>query len=173
MLEPRPSLASVAAIIAKGSSPEWLLEELARFAPLIGWPRNPPDDLSPAMAAIDCLENELVMYATAAERFDLELPDCIDAASTALVGLREFFEEQRRPARKGGPTPDGRRKLCAGVCASAWRRLHDKVEPYSQKLQAACEEYWQACGQSETSTMGRLKNWQPFLVEAAGEADTP
>lgn len=167
MVEPGPSLATTAAIIAAGEPPEWLLAELRRFAPLIGSRRYPPDDLSPAMAAIDCLDEQLDIYATIEERFGLELPDCIDAASRALTELREFFEEQRLPSRKGGRRPDGRRKLCAGVCASAWRRLHGKVEPYSSKLQQACEEYWQACGQRETSTTGRLKNWQPFLRTAS------
>jgi hypothetical protein len=109
-----------------------------------------------ALAAIEVIDHQLSMYATTEEEFGFEVLDCIDAASTALTELRYFFEEQRRPARKAGPIPDGRRKLCALVCADAWRCIHGTGQPYSRHLQEACEEYWQACGHPETSREGRL-----------------
>jgi hypothetical protein len=167
----RPTLADVAAMIANGEPPDWLLKELARFAPLVGGRRSDDheerEDLSRVLAAIDTLEHELYIQALIEEAFGFETPECIDAASPVLFELREFFEEQRIPARRGGPTPDGRRRICAGVCAGAWRRLHGKIEPYSVRLQDACEAYWLACGHAETSTTGRLKNWEPFLVWTA------
>jgi hypothetical protein len=43
------------------------------------------------------------------------------------------------------------------------------VQPFSQTLQEACELYWQAGGNRETSTTGRLKNWEPFLREVQND----
>ena len=178
MHEPRPLLEKVAERLAKGKPPEWLADYLERFARLIGYPVVPPEDpdLPRALAAIDLLDNEIKIYATIEEEFGLEVPDCVDAASTALTSLREFFEEQLqlRPTRKGGPRPDSRRQLCALVCASAWRRLNGEMQPRSRWLQEACEDYWQACGHPETSINGNIKNWERFLFEAAAKlAATP
>jgi hypothetical protein len=165
--------APVAKLISLDDPPDRLTERLAHFAPLIGYRRNAGDDsaIVEVLKAIDCIESELRIYAQVQEKFDfLDLPECIDRASQALFEFRQFLEEQRRPSRKGGPTPDGRRKLCAGVCAAAWRNVHGVAQPYSTKLQEACEAYWQACGHSETSSTGRLKNWEPFLRAVAKPA---
>jgi hypothetical protein len=169
MNEARPTLANVAATIANGKSPpEWLAEWLQRHAPLISHGRIDPSDedraLQRALDAIDVLDGELSFYATIGEVLGFEVPDCVDAASTALTELRYFFEGQRRPARKGGRHPDSRRRLCALVCANAWRRIHGDAHPYSGHLQEACEAYWQACGQPETPTTEFLKSWQRQLV---------
>jgi hypothetical protein len=88
--------------------------------------------LARALAAIDLLDNEIMIYATIEEEFGLEVPGRMDAASTALASLRDFFEEQLqlRLTHKGGPRPDSRRQLCALVCASAWRRLYGEMQPY-------------------------------------------
>ena len=173
MHEPRPLLEKVAERLAEGKPPEWLADYLERFARLIGYPVVPPEDpdLPRALAAIDLLDNEIKIYATIEEEFGLEVPDCVDAASTALASLREFFEEQLQlpPTRKGGPRPDSRRQLCALVCASAWRRLNGEMQPHSRWLQEACEDYWQACGHPETSINGNIKNWERFLFEAAAK----
>ena len=173
MHEPRPLLEKVAERLAKGKPPEWLADYVERFARLIGYPVVPPEDpdLPRALAAIDLLDNEIKIYATIEEEFGLEVPDSVDAASTALTSLREFFEEQLqlRPTRKGWPRPDSRRQLCALVCASAWRRLYGEMQPHSRWLQEACEDYWQACGHPETSINGNIKNWERFLVEAAAK----
>jgi hypothetical protein len=103
----------------------------------------------------------------AEDEFGLECPECVDTVLGALPELIDYLEAQVRPSRKGGRAPDSRRLVCAAVCAEVWRLQHGDVQPFSQKLQAACEEYWQSCGNYETSTTGRLKNWEPFLVQVA------
>lgn len=165
-MDNRPSFAEVATMLAKGDGdpPKWLINDLAQFAPLIGYRTKAPDneDLPRAIEAIDFLENELCIHGKIEERFGVEMPDCVDAASNALVELRKFISQQIRPSSKGGPIPDGRRKLCAGICADAWHRLHGKRQPYNPRLQEACELYWQACGQPETSEIS-FRNWERFL----------
>ena len=56
--------------------------------------------------------------------------------------------------------------ICAAACAYVWGRLRGEVQPYSLKLQEACEEYWLACGQPETGDSAKgntAKNWEEFL----------
>jgi hypothetical protein len=161
-------LARVATKIANGKpQPEWLVDLLRRFAWNVGQERVDPraydDAVLEAIRAIDVLDREIYFEATIVEAFGFELDDRVDVASTALTELRDFFEEQRRPSRNGGPTPDSRRWLCARVCADAWRRLHGEPQPYSQHLQEACEEYWQACGHPASDT-GNIKKWERYLV---------
>ena len=121
--------AAVAKLITQDDPPEWLTEHLVRYAPLIGYRSKLDEDfgLAQALKAIDCIERELLIYAEIQERFDfIEIPDCIDAASTALTELRTFFEEERLPQRKGGPTPDDRRKTLRG-------RLFGRMARYSRR----------------------------------------
>jgi hypothetical protein len=97
------------------------------------------------------------------------MPEEVDTASLALHELIDYLQSEIPPARRGGPTPDGRRQLCAAICGYIWRREHGEMEPYSRKLQAACEEYWKACGQAETGKGGTgnaPRNWEEFLVWA-------
>jgi hypothetical protein len=103
----------------------------------------------------------------AAEKLGVEYPECIQDIDTPLDELITFLaSEVDQP--KDGPKPD--RRLCAAVCLEVWRKLHGSVQPYSTTLWVACETYWQACGHPETSTSGRLKNWEPFLVRASKRA---
>ena len=109
------------------------------------------------------------------DRHGFPVPEAVDAASNALDDLIEYLEGQLRPPRAGGPTPDSRRWICAAVCGYVWQRHHhQKVQPFSPKLQEACEEYWQACGHSETGKPGSgnaAKNWEEFLVECTNDAE--
>lgn len=159
--------AKVAAMIASGTPPHWLIARLARFSQLIGHQaKSGPDaGVQETLTAIDRVEKEVLLYSEMGERFDfIDIPDCIDAVSQSLHEFRDFLKGELRPSRKGGPTPDDRRRLCAAVCLLAWQEVHGKPQPYSKRLQEACEEYWQACGQAATSTEGRTKNWEPFLL---------
>ena len=158
---PNPALAAVAAIIAKGRPHEWMVPELVRRSPLVGYRRNyikddDTDDKSAIVAARN-LEEQLRIHVLAAELIapgdydQLPLPDCIETVLRDLPEVIEYLESQLLPSRKGGPTPDRRRRLCAFVCADLWRRQHGEVQPRSHRLWEACEAYWQACGHPGTS----------------------
>jgi len=106
------------------------------------------------------------------DHLGLPTRDYVDAVLIALPELIEFLEAQVRPLQKGGRPPDSRRRLCAGVCLEAWRHYHGEAEPYSSELQAACEAYWQSCGQPETGDAnGSIRNWQRHLLWARDADD--
>jgi hypothetical protein len=164
----RPTLADVAAIITKGEPPpDWLTEELARYARIIAArPKVDDDDLPELLAAIDCLERELSIRGLMEEAFDIEMPDFMHTASSTLWELREYLEEERRPARRGGPTPNGGLSICAGVCVWAWRRLHGEAPKRNVALAEACEAYWVACGGEPTSG-DPLERWRRAVHNSA------
>ena len=164
---------NVAHVLANGKPlPEWLIRELEQTSEIVGNPRKAgpadEDDDKALLAAVKDLERRLVWEVHVHELIEkkwpwLPAPMIFDETANKLFELAQYLESQRRPPRKGGQTPDSRRRVCAGVCAEAWRRLHGEVQPFSVRLWQACEEYWQACGHPETSTSSRLKNWEPFL----------
>ena len=160
-----------AKLLANGNDPERLAEALASWARLVGFPRRVDDDQDDRdmLLAARILEEKLPYYVQ--DNLGLPTRDYVDAVLIALPQLIEFLEAQVRPPRKGNRPPDSRRRLCAAVCAEAWRYYRGETEPYSPHLQAACEAYWQRCGHPETSKTGRLKNWEPFLVWAKRESD--
>jgi hypothetical protein len=163
---------SVIAKLAKGNPPDWLPRVLAHYRPLIRARKPSKDDDADdkrLLKAAQELERGLRIYSLAEDASGLELPGCVDTVLGELPDLIAFLETQVRPPRKGGKAPDNRRLVCAAVCAGVWRLQHGEVQPFSQKLQAACEEYWQSCGNYETSTTGRLKNWEPFLREVQND----
>jgi hypothetical protein len=161
-----------ASVIEKLGSADWLPRVLAHYRPLISARKPTKDDDAADKLLLDAarvLERGLGEYSLAEDAFGLELPDCVDTVLGALPELIEFLETQVRPPRKGGKAPDNRRLVCAAVCAEIWRLQHGDVQPFSPHLQEACEKYWQACGNDETSTTGRLKNWEPFLREVQND----
>jgi hypothetical protein len=176
MRSPTSPFANVARLIANGKpQPEWLIPALQHYSPLVGYLRNPSTrDEAQDQAMIEAtrnLEQHLRAHTIAGEEFGLSIPDCVETVLIALPELIEYLESQVRPPRKGGPTPDSRKQVGAGVCAEAWRRLHGEMQPFSVKLQQACEEYWQACGHPETSTDGLVKHWWRYLSDVKDAAD--
>jgi hypothetical protein len=104
------------------------------------------------------------MYARAAKMAGEEYPRCIDDVTQALDELIPFLAKQVRQP-KDGRRPDGRRHLCAAVCAAIWEELYGH-EPYSEKLWEAYELYWQACDHPETSPVkSRFRNWERYLLQ--------
>jgi hypothetical protein len=140
--------------------PDWVAADLAHWALLIGGPER-------HYARQDRREHDtLVFYlqylmiwlvrveAASAELIGEEVPDCIEHLGEAITEVLEYLQEHRIPDQPR----DGRRVICAGVCARIWRERVGKAQPYSVPLAAACEEYWIACGH-ESGT-----DWEHFLT---------
>jgi hypothetical protein len=167
-----PILEEIAALLSHPATPPTCVVPCLRyFIPLIGsrLPDEDDDDVDRKLfASADFLRRWLPIYWRAQTQFGFEVPDWLDELEGALDKAMPLLAVQAsRPRRgvKGGPTPNSSRELCAAVCLDIWRRLHNGASKgYSYSLWQACEQYWQACGWPETSTQGRLKNWEPFLV---------
>jgi hypothetical protein len=173
--------ADVAATIAKGPPPEWLPPALAYFRDhyiggalaKAGKPSREGEIERVMLKAAKLLHSWLPMYAL---ETDAECPDEVEDMLTLLPVVIDFLERDVAefdaiPPRGGGPRPDLRRPVCAAVCAEAYGVVHGQIEPYSQHLQKACEEYWVACGNPPTgkSGSGYRKNWEDYLLLVADE----
>jgi hypothetical protein len=169
----------VAWMLWGGQPPEWVVPLLRDQQRLVGYWRNPSDDddkklIKRATDLAKALSDYGKVEAEAEDLYGFPASDVVGAASIALDDLIEYLESQLRPPRRGGPTPDSRRRICAAVCGYVWQRQHREVQPYSLKLQEACEAYWQACGQQGTgdSAKGNVhKNWEEFLVRHTNDAE--
>lgn len=160
----------IACMLAGEKPQEWAPRILSRYRVLIGgrkYNRYHDDDLRKAIAAAEVLEAQLRLYGMAEDDFGFQNPDCVGAALSDLPDVSEFLRDQLLPDTAGGPIPDSRRRLCAAVCTQIWRRHRGEVQPYSPKHWEACEAYWQACGQPETSKSSNLNTWQRFCEWAA------
>jgi hypothetical protein len=146
-----------------------LVARLKRFAKLIAIPRTEVDTTVEAnlLSSALYLRDWLPMYAHLEDPVPgYEVPDCVQDTLTNLEELIEFLQSDLvqtvEPPRLGGRTPDHRKRLCAAVCAGAWRDYHGKIEPHSRYLVDACEAYWRACGHLD----GDVK-WQHHLEEVS------
>jgi hypothetical protein len=160
--------------IAAGPPPKWLVRALIRFSLLVGarklTAKDLVDDNEKMLRAARDLAELLPTYTIADDELGLglEVPDCVETTLIQLPELIEFLESQLPPSRLGGHTPDGRRLLCAGICAEAYRALHDKLHLHSGVLRQACEDYWLACGNPATGTKPGADvrdNWRTPLEE--------
>jgi len=162
----------VAKLLANGNDPDRLAVALASYARLIGVRRLTMDDNQDderLLLAAQFLEERLPDYVH--DHLGLPTADFIDQILLYLPELIDFLKAQVRPPQKGNFPPDSRRHLCAGVCLEAWRYYHGEAEPYSSRLQGACEVYWQACDHPETGDSGSIRNWERDLVWARDAND--
>jgi hypothetical protein len=149
----------------------WAIDRLRRYAIAVGHDTKSYDDSLDRIAfeAAINLDHWLMWEAEASDKIEEEYP-LLDQASAALHELMPLIAQYiRQPGRRGGPTPDKRRWLCAQICAGIWREFHDT--PSGEALLAACEAYWQACGQDPTAAdlSGHLRNWKWFLTSNSPE----
>jgi hypothetical protein len=151
---------------------DWAIDRLRRYRPLVGFRTKGYDDSwdRAALEGAVNLETWLMIEARASEKIGEDPDHRIEEASNALFELMPLIARYiRQPGKRGGPTPDNRRWLCAHVCAGIWREFHDT--PSGDALLGACEAYWQACGQPPTAAdvSGHLRNWKWFLTSNSPE----
>jgi hypothetical protein len=150
---------------ALGSAQPWIFEELARCAKLIAMPRLREDVTVEAelLASAHYLRDWLpILYGHAYELIGEEPPEVVEDTLMDLDDLIPLLERDLLlsvDASKGGPKPDRRKRLCALVCASIWRKHRGKAQPYSTELADACEAYWRACGHVELDPT----DWEHYL----------
>ena len=162
---------AIARKLAGGQSQQWAPRILLRYSVLVGSRKHnhyqQEKDLLGAIKGAEALEAELRLYGIVEEDFGFQNPDCVGAVLSDLPDVIDFLKDQLLPKTGGGPIPDDRRRICAAVCIGVWRRHRGKVQRFNTKLWEACESYWQACGQPETSKQSNLNTWQRFCEWAA------
>jgi hypothetical protein len=164
----------IASMLAGCSPQEWAPRILRRYSDLVGrrkFSRYDEDDLLKAIKGAEALEAVLRQYAMVEDEFGFQNPNGVSAVLVDLPDVIDFLKEQLLPDTKGGRIPDSRRRLCAAICMEVWHRHRGEVQPFNTKLWEACEEYWQTCGQPETSKHSNLNTWQRFCEWAAERND--
>src|SRR5262249_18894599 len=129
-------LEAVACIV--GGKSGQLVPTLERFIPLVSNPKPTSEDeaqnkklIADLRELAKRLEQKAQVYATVEKVFGFPAPMIIDDTLANLFELAEYLQGELRAPRKGGPTPDGRRLVCAAVCAELWRKVHGTLQPYS------------------------------------------
>jgi hypothetical protein len=130
---------------------DWAIERLRRYASFVGSPiKQAYDDSFDRLAFEGAIHLEMWIRieANAYDMIGEDYPDCMDHVGNALDEVTALIAQCiRQPGRRGGPTPDDRRHICAGICGSIWQEVHPSAGLNSDTLLEACEAYWQASGQ--------------------------
>jgi hypothetical protein len=79
--------------------------------------------------------------------------------------IRKDLQILAKPRGKGRQ-PKMDQRICAGVVVEAWRLCHGEVEPRSEDLYGACEEYWAACGGERIGPDGDIEKWRRHVEKS-------
>jgi hypothetical protein len=156
-IEAPPTFADVARLI--GGDVEPLLE---LYAWVVGSERIRRDvtHIRQMYKAADTLSRLLPMYdwlrAKGMGRVEIDVAATVATMETIKADLAGMVDP-----REGRPV-DARREMCAWVVMLAWKHVHGKIQGRSDRLYAACEAYWRACG----GEIGDLSNWRHYVKMA-------
>jgi hypothetical protein len=159
----KPEFAGVARIIAEGELPEWLLQGLDHFSGGIGTDASKERktlEKERITRAVDVLMKRLPIFQRLS--FGLECTDYVTSVLGALPRIKKDLD-RLSGVRSRSIT---RHEMCAAVVVEAWKLLHGKVEPRSEKLLEACNEYWVACGGKQRGETDDIENWRRPVVSA-------
>jgi hypothetical protein len=174
----KPTLEEVASMLFHDRpAPQWIVQELRESEELIRYRDPTANDDRPVTGSDDVerllfesavhLQTWLPIYGKALAKIGEEYPDFIDDIDRALDKLIPFLAKDVQRPRDGKPS-DLRLKLCAAVCLRIWKEVHHRPQPYSPKLQKACEAYWVACDH-EGNPNGNVKQWERLLLWASSD----
>ncbi len=165
------SFEKVASLIAK-SPPGWLAPSLERSRKAFGpdWEIT-PDLYHQFKKRIDGMREATDTLVEAVQLFDPLpaglLPPFFTAFQESLPLLKAWLNELS--SRPQGRRPYFARELCADLIVFYWKVVHGKVEPGSEEVYQACEEYWQACGGDASDDIE--KSWRRMAEEASARDD--
>jgi hypothetical protein len=167
--KPNHKFAGVARSIAKGDPPEWLLVGLTQFSGGIG--KDASDvDFYTIIEKMQYAAHVLMTWLPAYNHLPSGM-GCPKEVAVVLQALPRIKKDLDRLSKKGiGRRPDAQRLVCAAVVTRAWKIIHGKPEPRSDKLLRACNDYWRACGGDQIGGWDDPDNWRR-PVERVLEAD--
>jgi hypothetical protein len=175
---PNPAFAKVAALIAKGPAPEWLVLGLEHFSGFLGLDPLTSDQVKRFQKIFGQMDYSagylikwLPMFASSMPVMaGIQCPDDVAIALDVLPRIKKVLARAAKPStRKGGQRPNMQRIICAKVVVGEWRLIHGKPEPRSVEVYDACNKYWQACGGEYRGE--DIENWRRDVEEAADADD--
>ncbi len=164
---PNPAFASVAALIAKGSAPQWLIRGLEHFSVGIAGGDFTKDDHKKFVEVFEEMEracDTLIQWLPLYEHIGFGI-QCPDDVRIALQVLPLIKEDLPRTTRRIGRRPDTGQGICAAVVVEAWKFFR-QAEPPSEALYEACDAYWTACGRVERA---ETDNWRRNVEQAIAD----
>ena len=164
-MKPNHNFNVVARTIAKRAPPEWLVPALERFSDGIG---KDASDV-PFHSIIEQMQRAtdvLIRWLPAWGKlpYGTECPKHVAMALAALPRIKKDLDLASR--KLIGRRPDAQRLVCAAVIARAWKIIHGKPEPRSEKLLQACVDYWRACGGEQIGGTDDIENWKRHVQRA-------
>jgi|SRR5262245_2041942 len=158
-MKPNHKFDDVVRTIAKGTPPEWLVPALEHFSDGIG--EDTSDiDLHTRIERMQKATHALMMGLPIFQHlpYGIKCPKDVAVVLDALPRIKRYLDLASR--KLIGRPPDAQRLVCAAVVARAWKIIHGKPEPRSDKLLGACSDYWRACGGEQIGNEDDLENWR-------------
>jgi hypothetical protein len=142
--------------------PDWLVEGLEHFRPMIGIRGLSKDNVWMIQQRVDEMDRMIGWLPK------LIPGGVLDPGVAITVVLLKRFRTQLvaalPPKRTGGQDPHLGHQLCAGLVVTFWRKCRGKIEPRSEAPYSACQAYWEACG---GEVGGDIDNWRRHVQTAA------
>jgi hypothetical protein len=162
-----PRFVAVARLVTN-EPPEWLMVGLEHFGEFVG--REKTEGLDGIIRRMKDAADTLLKFLPAFKHLPLGLP-CPPDVPVVLDALPRVKQHLDRLGKKrtGRPT-DVRRQLCANVVVEAWKLIHGKTQPRSDKLYDACSAYWRACGGKEIGETSDPSVWRRNVEKASANA---
>jgi hypothetical protein len=162
---PNPAFPKIAASIASGPPPDWLVSGLEHFSLFISeeqTPREEAKDLHKLLCQMHDATDILIKRLPLFEHLPLGMqsPDDVIIALNVLPRIKAHLD---RVLSAKTSWADEHRKTCAAVVVEAWRLCRGKTQPRSERLWEACSDYWQACGRHHLIA----DSWRRDTIEAA------
>ena len=165
----RPDFVEVARLIDP-AVPEWLVIGLQHFSV----DTEKAEGLDGLVQKMKDAADTLLWLLPAFQHlpFGLPCPPDVAVVLDSLERLKPDLDRLRgttgRPKHR---TRDVRRQMCADVVVEAWKLVHGKVTPYSEKLYDACTAYWRACGGREIGEANNPRVWERNVLAAVAGLD--
>ena len=158
-----PSLHHVAKLIAKGDPPQWLVDALEFLI------SSPEPATKEAVKEIERMRIATdLLLRLVPQKFDDPGWYIIDVPKTLAVlsDLKHWLDLAKAKPKTGRPASI-EREFCAQVILEAWKQCRGKVQPHSQQLREACEEYWKAWKGKPVGKAGDVENWRRTIERAS------
>ena len=165
-----PAFDPVAAMIAKGPTPKWLILGLEHFSLAVAGGDFTKEDHKKFVEVLEQMEqacDTLIQWLPIYEHMGCGV-QCPEEVWIARHVLPLIKADLPHTSRKIGRRPNTGQGVCAAVIVEAWKLCRGKAAPRSEALYEACQAYWSACGRAERGETDDRTNWRRNVKQAIG-----